>query len=130
MLRIICQLLLVLPALIISPLALPMGLIPFSPSFWDEVLVGRFESSLSAALLACGAYGILALPFAIFLPLEWVRKKTWLRVPLVVALAGGCATAVYTFAHYRSGLYDWQKNLTICWLYGGPLIVGKRPGDR
>ena len=123
MIRVILQLLLAFPIFIISPLALLMAVIPFSPSFWGEILSGRAENFLSAAVLACGAYGILALPFAIFVPLALVRRKKWLRVLLVAALTGGCITAVYTFSRFHPGQYDWEKNLSILWIYGGPLIV-------
>ena len=123
MLRRIVQLALCLPILIISPLAVTAGFLPFIPSFWSQLFQGEILDVLEMLALAVGAYGILALPFAIFLPATRIQARKWLRNLLVGCLAGGSATAILLFSsaiYHREGYLD---ILRILWFLGGPVIV-------
>ena len=115
-LRIVVQLGLTGPIFLLGALAWPFLIIPFLPSFWTQF-------SFGGLILACGAYGILALPFSIFLPLHLVHRSKGITIALVVFLAGGCLTAISIFFSPNNGSRTLQKTLENIWVYGGPVVV-------
>lgn len=115
-LRIVVQLGLTGPICLLGALAWPFLFIPFLPSFWTEF-------SFGGLMLACGAFGILALTFSIFLPLRLVQRSKWITVVLVMFLAGGVLTAVSIFFVPKNGGRTLQETLVHIWIFGGPVII-------
>lgn len=115
-LRIVAQLALTAPIFLLGALAWPFLLIPFTLGFWTEL-------SFTGISMVSGAYGILALPFSIFLPLHLIQRVSWLKIVLVVFLLGGCMTAISILVSPQPKPPELTKIVKGAWIFGGPIAV-------
>lgn len=121
MLRVVIQLLLGFPVVILGALAWPFLLSPFVPGFWTGAASRKEIGSM--LFLAAGAYGCLALPLSVAMPASFVRNRRWLQIGFSLCLVGGSYVSVTALGGVGSSGRNSQNLFSTLWLFGGPLIV-------